>query len=121
MDILFVIHGRLSSAVMLFSAACGAWGLWAVWRKQPVSSNYWGTLAIGELLIVAQGMVGLALAIGGSSPDRPAHFMYGVLVAMVWPAVFVYTHGRDGRRDILIYGLASLLLLALAFRAMVTG
>ncbi len=121
MTVLFVLHDRLSSAIIMFALACAVWGMWAGWRRQAVTGDYWGALVIGEWLVVAQGLIGLAMLIAGRSPDRTVHGLYGLLTGLVWPAVYVYTRGRDGRREMLLYGLASLLIVTLAGRAMMTG
>ena len=41
-----VIHDRLATSAMLFSAICVVWGLFNYIRKQPVTSGYWGGLVI---------------------------------------------------------------------------
>lgn len=120
MAILLVLHSRLSSAMLLFALVCAVWGVWAYGCKQAVSGSYWGTLIIGELLVIAQGLVGVALLIAGQPPDRAVHVLYGVLAAFTWPAAF-YTRGHTQRREGLTYGLASFLVVAFAIRATMTA
>ena len=58
-----VIHDRLATSAMLFSAICVVWGLFNYIRKQPVTSGYWGGLVILEILMVAQVGFGIAFAL----------------------------------------------------------
>lgn len=121
MDLTF-LHARLATAATLFAAACGLWGLYNYVRKQGVSGNYWGTLAVGELLMIAQGLIGLLLWLQAHRPARPGiHILYGVVAVLAWPAAYLYTQGRDTRRESLIYGLIGLFLVGITLRAQVTG
>jgi mannitol-specific phosphotransferase system IIBC component len=73
------------------------------------------------LLMVAQGILGLVLVVAGLMPAETLHFVYGCLIALLFPALWVYTRGETDRRASLWWGLASLALMALAFRAIGTG
>ncbi|RME45361.1 MAG: hypothetical protein D6791_10950 [Chloroflexi bacterium] len=115
------IHGRLANTAVLFTLVVGLWALFNYVRRQGISPSYWGTLVIGELLLVVQGLIGAVMFFQGGRPPRIIHFLYGVLVLLVWPGVYAYTEGRDTRREALIYGLASLFLFGLALRAIGTG
>ena len=121
MDLTF-LHARLATAAILFAAACGIWGLYTYGRRRGVDGNYWGTLAVGELLMIAQGLVGVLLWLQMHRPARPAiHVLYGVVAVLAWPAAYLYTQGRDTRREALIYGLVSLFLVGVTLRAQMTG
>jgi len=116
------IHEGLSRACVLFSLIIGVYGLWRFWRKQGVGENFWSILAAGELLYVAQGVVGGLLYLGGARPARTeVHILYGVLLVIVLPATFAYLRGRDERREALIYGLVGLFLAGVSLRAIVTA
>ncbi len=115
------IHGRLANTAVLFTLVVGLWALFSYVRRQGISPSYWGTLVIGELLLVVQGLIGAVMFIQGGRPPRIIHFLYGVLVLLIWPGVYAYTEGRDTRREALIYGLASLFLFGLTLRAIGTG
>ena len=115
------IHGRIAVSVVLFALILGLWGTWNYFRKQGVDGNYLGALVIGELLMLGQGILGALIVIGGVMPGNLVHFLYGFLVALSWPSVYVYTHGRTGRSESAIYAIVSLVLFGLALRAMTTG
>ena len=117
-----IVHTGLSNAVRLFALIAGVWGLVAYFRKQGVSSNYWGILAVGELLFLAQGVVGLILFAGGAQPGRTTmHILYGVVTGISIPAYFAISKGKDDRQAVLIYGLLCLFLVGISFRSVATG
>ena len=115
------IHGRLGYTAMYFMILMAVWGLWRFFRKQGVDSNYWGALAIGEILILAQGLLGGYLWIIGERPGRSIHILYGIVTALVIPGVYAYTKGDEQRRAILIYGVALLISALLILRAITTA
>ncbi|MCC7353679.1 MAG: hypothetical protein IT330_07965 [Anaerolineae bacterium] len=121
MDLTF-LHARIATAAILFAAICGVWGVINYLRKERVSGNYWGTLAIGELLMVAQGVLGVILWLEAQRPARPAmHILYGVVAIITWPAAYVFTQGRDTRHESLIYGVIGLFMVGITVRALMTA
>jgi drug/metabolite transporter (DMT)-like permease len=115
MAVLSMLHGRLSSAIILFALVCAVWGAWACLRKQAVSGSYWGVLLAGELLVIVQGLAGLAMLVEAQPPDKVVHVLYGVLAALTWPVACSYARGLG--RETLICSLASFLVVAFAVRA----
>jgi len=115
------IHGLLANTVMLFMALAGAWGVLLYARRRGVDGGYWGILVIGELLILAQGILGMVLLVGGEQPGRGIHILYGVVAALTLPAAYGFTRARDDRRAALVYGLLCLFVAAIAWRAATTG
>ncbi len=115
------LHGRLALSVIMFALAVGVWAAWDYFRGRGVSSSYWGALAIGEILVLGQGVVGVLLVLTGARPADLLHFLYGALVAMGWPAVYVYTSGRTTRNEAAFYALVSFFIFGLAIRGIMTG
>ena len=115
------IHARLAYTTLYFVIIVGVWGLWRVFRRQGLDGSFWGTLVIGELLILAQTLLGGYLYLTGERPMRSIHLLYGFVSLLVVPGVFVYTRGGDKRREILIYALSLIFTAALVFRAITTG
>ncbi len=118
---LAVIHGRLALTAIMFALALGIWAGWNYFRGQSVTSSYWGAVVIGELLMLGQGVLGVLLLLTGGQPADVLHFLYGVLVALTWPAVYIYTNGRITRNENALYALASFFIFGLAIRAIMTG
>lgn len=121
LEILHVLHDRLSMTVMLFMIALGAWGLFAYLRGQAVSGSYAGSLVIGEILVVAQVGAGLLLLAVGSRPPSPTHYLYGITAVLVLPFAWSYLRGRNQRQALLMYSLIALFIFGLAVRGMLTG
>ncbi len=115
------IHSRLALTAILFAPAMGVWAAWSYFRGRGVNSNYWGALVIGEILVLAQGVIGVVLVLTGHTPTDVLHFLYGVLVALAWPGVYVYTNARTGRSEAALYALVSFFIFGLAVRAVMTG
>ena len=115
------LHDRLADSLLLFLAIAGVWSLVAAVRGRGVGSATWGVLAIGELLALAEGGLGLALYLGGDRPARGLHIVYGIVAVLGLPAYYVLSRGRDDRRASWTYGLVCLFLAGISARAMTTG
>lgn len=116
------IHARIATSAVIFAAICALWGIFSYLRRQPVSSSYWGTLIIAELLMLAQGLIGVLLWLEGLRPERGiVHILYGVTAVISLPAAYVYSGGRDSRRENLLYGVVCLWLFGITLRGLTTG
>jgi hypothetical protein len=117
------IHSRLAITSILYVGILSVWGFITFFRKQTADSNYWGALAIGEVLLFVQAVIGGILYFGGlgEPPERTIHILYGVLSPMVIPAIFLFTKGDENRRVILIYAAGLLFLVGIVIRATTTG
>lgn len=115
------IHSRIALSAVLFAFALGVWAAWDFVRGRGISPSYRGALLIGEVLMLAQGALGILLVLTGALPGDLLHFLYGVLVALSWPAVYIYTNARMGRSEAGIYALVSFFIFGLAIRAIMTG
>ncbi|HZQ05269.1 MAG TPA: hypothetical protein VFD70_01730 [Anaerolineae bacterium] len=115
------IHCRVGLAVTFFAFALGIWGVFAFLRGSGVTGSYFGALAIGELLVIAQALIGLLLVLTGHAPADGLHYLYGIVVPLTWVAVYIYTRGAQTRREMLIYGIVSLFVMGLAIRGIMTG
>lgn len=117
-----LIHHNIGSAGVLFLVIAGIWSLTIYFRRREIDGNLWGILAIGELLFVAQGILGAVMLVGGGRPDRLIHYLYGILMLILIPATFAFTGGKTSRNEALIYGLMALFMAVMAAtRAMTTG
>jgi hypothetical protein len=120
-ETLVFVHSRLALTALLYALAMGVWAAWSYFRGQGVNSNYWGALIIGEIVLIGQGAIGVILVLSGHTPADIIHFLYGVLVALSWPGVYVYTHARAGRNEAALYAIVSFFIFGLAVRAIMTG
>lgn len=118
---LTLVHARLGTAMLLFLSVAGVWGLATFFLRRGISGSYWGILAAGEILILAQMIVGIILWIEGARPARTIHVLYGIVAAISIPGYYAYTRGQDDRRTSLAYGLICLFLVGISIRAMGTA
>ncbi|MFQ5942238.1 MAG: hypothetical protein ACE5JF_01670 [Anaerolineales bacterium] len=115
------VHARLASAMLLFLSIAGVWGLANFFLRRSIAGSYWGILAAGEILVIAQLIVGVILWINGARPGRTIHVLYGIVTVISIPGYFAYTKGQDDRRASLTYGLICLFLVGISLRAIGTA
>jgi uncharacterized membrane protein len=119
---LTTIHDALANSVLLFTLIAGVWGVVSRVRGKAMTGNYWGILAVGELLIIGQGLIGAILWLSGARPGRMGiHVLYGVVAVISLPAYYAITKGRDDKEIVLVYGLLNFFLAAISLRAAATG
>jgi len=116
-----ILHDRLASSMVLFALLAAAWGLVAFARRRGMDGNLWGILAVGEVLFLAQGLLGFFLYLGGARPERGIHILYGVVALLTLPAYYAISKGRDDRTATLIYSLLYIFLAGIILRSTVTG
>jgi len=115
------IHCRVGLAVVFFAFVLGAWGVIAYFMGRGVEGNYFGAIVIGEVLTIAQALLGVILVITGRWPLDALHFLYGIVIVLSWLMVYVYTKGATSRRELIIYALVSFFVMGLAARGIMTG
>ena len=117
------VHARLANTALFYTILMALWGLWLFIRKQNINSSYWGALAIAEVLYVVQGLLGAWIWLSGLG--RPIgmymHILYGVVCVLVVPGIFLYTHGTEERRSVLLYAIGFLFLIGILLRSAATG
>lgn len=120
---LAAIHSRLWITILLFSSAMLLWGLLRFLRGQTVNSNYFGAVVIAEILYILQGLLGIFMLVSGTGVLQRAevHILYGVVVAITLPGVYIYTRGDESRRTMLVYAVAFVFIIVLSVRSMMTG
>jgi hypothetical protein len=116
-----VLHERLAISFLLFMLAVGLWGLFAFLRGGSLSGSIAGALVIGQILIMVQGLAGIALFVSGHRPADSLHILYGIAAALVLPFVWSYMKDRNARQALLFYSLVALFAVGLAIRGIVTG
>jgi len=115
------IHGRLANTALIYFGILALWGVWRALRKQGLDSSYWGALAIAEVLIIVQGILGAILYFSGERPGRWVHILYGVVSVLVIPGLYAYTRGESDRRVMVIYALTLLISVGVILRAIGTA
>lgn len=121
MDLIFLLHDRLATTVILFFAIAGLWGLFEFARGGALSGSIVGILIIGQALVMVQGLLGVVLYVAGYRPSTIVHVLYGVTAVIVLPFLWSYVRDRAPRQGLLLYSLVALFIVGLAIRGMTTG
>lgn len=115
------IHARIGNMALLYFLIVSLWGFYRFFRKQGIDSAFWGALAIAELLVIAQVLLGVYLWVNGLRPARSIHVLYGVVIPLLIPGAYLYTKGRSERAEILVYAAATIITVGLIIRAVYTA
>jgi heme A synthase len=115
--------------VLASGTITGIWGLILFFMKKQTIIRPWRiSLIFTAVVSLLQALLGITLVLLGQRPGPPGdslyylHFVYGGIVALAIPVAVTYaTAGKNPRRDLLIYSLVCLVLVAAAVRALMTG
>lgn len=116
-----IMHENLANMVLLYYLVISIWGYIRFFGKKGIDDSYRGALVIAEGLMVLQMALGGFLWLSGFRPGRTIHLLYGALLPVMIPLVYMRTEGRDGRPEILMYATVLLFTVGLTFRANFTG
>lgn len=128
MDFILTLHRYTPYVIVLVALVAAIWGLVIYLKHQEVKKG-WRNLLIALVAFgVLQGLLGLTMVLtgkkpgGGGGPDY-LHYVYGGIVALGLPLVWLSftTNGKQPRKDIAIYSLATFILVLVALRAWMTG
>src|SRR4051812_16653759 len=100
---LVTIHNILATAVSLFTLGIALLALYHFLKRDGLGSDFWGAVVIGEVVIVAQALVGGIMYVGGVRPGQTIHLLYGVVALLAWPATYAFSHDQEERRQSLIW------------------
>lgn len=115
------LHGRLQITISLVLAGLLIWGLFCAARGS-VGRGYLAGLAIAQLLLLTQALIGLPVLLGAARPGALIlHIIYGGVAVSCLPAVYLYNRGRAGRWEALTFAAVALFLLGVAIRAAQTS
>lgn len=116
------IHRLLSNTIWMFYLALGLWGLYRAIRREPVDGSYVGAIAIIQLVVLLQGVLGFVLHFDGARPERAnIHILYGIFSLIFLPGMFAYLRGDDSNRAQWVYALSTLFMFGVALRTISTG
>jgi heme A synthase len=113
--------------VLATGTVAGIWGLILFFMKKPMNRPWRIALIVTAIVGALQGLLGVILLLLGTKPGTGTglyylHYVYGAIVLLAIPVALTYsTNGKNQRRDVLIYSIAALVLVAAAVRALMTG
>lgn len=116
-----LLHSRLQLTLSALLVALLLWGLICAARGR-VGQSYIAGLWVAQLLIMAQGLLGVSLLfVSGAPAGLALHGIYGLVAAGCLPAAIAYNRGRAGRWEALIFAAVCLFLLGVLIRAVATA
>jgi heme A synthase len=126
-DVISNIHFLNVVLVLASGAVTGVWGLILFFMKKPINRPWRISLTVTAVIAALQAVLGITLVLLGQKPGTGTglfylHYVYGAIVVLAIPIAITYaTGGKNQRRDLLIFSIAALILVAAAIRALMTG
>ena len=87
------IHAGLAQSATLFMIALGVWAIFLRIRSRPLDGSWYGGLAVGEILLVAQFAIANASALSGERPSRARISSFGSTTVFGSSASFCTARG----------------------------
>jgi hypothetical protein len=119
------LHVNLANTAWLLLLVVGAWGAWRAIRGEGIDGSYMGALAIAQMLIWAQSLLGLIYwsQFGMDGVPRPwIHWLYGLFSALFIPAMyFAVLKGDDSNRGQWVMSFACFFMFGIALRGISTA
>lgn len=126
-DVISNLHFFNMVLVLATGVVTGVWGLILFFMKKPINRPWRISLTITAVIAALQAVLGITLVLLGQKPGTGTglyylHYVYGAIVVLAIPIAITYaTGGKNQRRDLLIFSIAALILVAAAIRALMTG
>lgn len=123
---MLIVHVAAAIALLAVAALAGVWG---VARARSIGDGdspregraFAQVLQMSHTLVVLVGILGVVLLLQGGSPDDPLHArVYGPFMLVAIIAAYGY-RTEDAARNVRVFAVSALVILALGLRAFVTG
>jgi hypothetical protein len=122
LDALLVsLHGRIATAIVLYYAAVGVWGLFLGARNSGPTPGFRGAIGIGVAAAVAQGVLGVLVYVFVRPPSDALHVLYGLALVLAMPLAASVVRDRQPRGQSVALGFAALFTAGLAIRGIITA
>jgi hypothetical protein len=116
------LHTSLVFTLLLVVGVSTIWASLCAWRGRDSTERLRGLLWIGELLVIAECLLGVLLWLQGLRPARPeVHLIYGCVAVITIPLTLHWIRRFDGRRASLTLAIVGLFLCAILLRGIATG
>jgi heme A synthase len=126
-DVISNLHFYNMVLVLASGAITGIWGFILFFMKKSINRPWRISLTVTAVIAALQAVLGITLVLLGQKPGTGTglyylHYVYGAIVVLAIPVAITYaTGGKNQRRDLLIFSIAALILVAAAIRALMTG
>jgi hypothetical protein len=122
MEVIFEIHRVISNTIWMFYLAIAIWGIYRAIRGMSVDGSYFGAIAVIQIVVLLQVILGGVLYFDGGRPGRElVHYLYGAFSVVFLPGLFAYLRGDDSNSAQWIYALASLFMFGVTLRIIGTA
>ena len=110
------MHSILFNAHILFSLALGVWAVGMAVRAQPISGNFWGSVATITILAAIILLLGIVMTLQGLRPARiTTYYLYMAWLVVIMPGLFTMLRGRDDRSASIAFAILSFFNAATSF------
>lgn len=125
MGTIVTIHELLSNSAWIFFLIVGVWGGYRAVTGSSTDGNYLGAVAVGQLIFVAQAILGGILWFGvgtGTLPRPGIHLLYGIFSLVFLPFIYlVVLRGDDSNRAQWVWAFSTLFMWGISLRAIGTA
>jgi hypothetical protein len=115
------IHATLYTTLLLLTIVLTIWALFFMVTSRPVDGAFRSTYLLMIGTSVLQAAIGVVMILDDIRPGSSFHYLYGVSLMVFTGAGYAFASRSDGKRETLIYGLASLAAFGLILRAAATA
>lgn len=115
------IHATIYTTLMLLSIVLTIWALFFIVTSRPVDGAFRSTYVLMVGTSVVQAVIGVVMLLDDLRPGSSFHYLYGISLMVFTGAGYAFASRGDGRRETLIYGIASLAAFGLVLRAAATA
>lgn len=102
------LHNILFNMHIWYSLILGLWGTVMAFRKESISGNYWGAVAISAILAAGVALLGVIMSAQGLRTVRTGtYFIYMAWLVIIMPGLYSLLRGRDDRSAAIAFAILS--------------
>ena len=120
-DFLVLLHFNMVPLIWLCGGLATVWGIVLLVRKRGMDRLMRVLLGVTAGLGVVQAALGGLLFATGARPSDPLHYVYGLIVLAAIPVAYTYADNKSARRDMIVFTIAAVVVVAAGVRAFMTG
>lgn len=119
MDFLVDFHNILFSMQTLYSMLIGFYAAWLGAQGNPLSGNFFGTVAVYAILNFFILIIGMILLSTGYTIEAGGriviYVLYMVFLIIILPGIFSIMRGRDDKSAAIIFGASAIFNAAVSY------
>ena len=119
MDFLVDFHNILFSMQTLYSMLIGIYAAWLGAQGNPLSGNFFGTVAVYAILNIVILVIGIILLSAGYTIEAGGriviYMLYMVFLIVILPGIFSIMSGRDDKSAAMIFGACAIFHAAVSY------